>query len=46
VVVFMAALEVQMSDNSGAYCRARAKLPERLLQRLTLDTARGCEKAK
>jgi hypothetical protein len=45
VVVFMATLEIRMSDNSGAYCRARAKLPERLLERLTLDTARGCEKA-
>jgi len=45
VVVFMAALEIRMSDNSGAYCRARAKLPERLLARLTLDTARNCEKA-
>jgi hypothetical protein len=45
MVVFMAALEIRMSDNSGPYCRARAKLPERLLKRLTLDVAHGCEKA-
>jgi len=45
VVVFMAALEIRVSDNTGAYCRARAKLPESFLQRLTLDVARGCEKA-
>ena len=45
VVVFMAALEIRISDNTGAYCRARAKLPEPLLRRLTLDVARGCEKA-
>jgi len=43
VVVFMAALEIRISDNSGAYCRARAKLPETFLERLTLDVARGCE---
>jgi putative transposase len=45
IVVFMASLEIRMSDNSGPYCRARAKLSESLLQRLTLDVARGCEKA-
>ena len=45
VVAFMAALEIRISDNSGAYCRARAKLPEVVLQRLTWDVARRCEKA-
>jgi hypothetical protein len=45
IVVFMASLEIRMSDNSGPYCRARAKLSESLLQRMTLDVARGCEKA-
>jgi hypothetical protein len=45
VVVFMAALEIRISDNTGQYCRARAKLPESLLRRLTLELARGCEKA-
>lgn len=43
VVVFMAALGIRISDNTGAYCRARAKLPETFLERLTLDVARGCE---
>jgi hypothetical protein len=43
VVVFMAALEIRISDNTGAYCRARAKLPETFLEGLTLDVARGCE---
>jgi hypothetical protein len=31
------------AKNSGAYCRARAKLPEPVLRRLTLDVAQGCE---
>ncbi|MFV2070335.1 MAG: IS4 family transposase [Pirellulales bacterium] len=31
------------SSNTGAYCRARAKLPEQVLRRLTLDMASGCE---
>ena len=43
VVVFMAALEIRISDNTGAYCRARAKLPETFLQRMTWDVARGSE---
>ena len=33
------------SSNTGAYCRARAKLPEPVIRRLTLDMARGCETA-
>lgn len=33
------------AKNSGAYCRARAKLPEIVIERLTLDVAQGCEKA-
>jgi putative transposase len=45
VVVFMAALEIRVSDNTGPYCRARAKLPERLLRRLTLGVGHGCETA-
>ena len=43
VVVLMAALSKEISDNTGTYCRARAKLPERVLQRLTCDVATGCE---
>jgi len=33
------------SSNTGAYCRARARLPEAVIRRLTLDMARGCEAA-
>ncbi len=44
VVVLLVALGRQpCSTNTGAYCRARAKLPEQVLQRLTLDMAVGCE---
>ena len=31
------------SDNTGAYCRARAKLSERVLCRITYQAADGCE---
>jgi hypothetical protein len=31
------------SDDSGAYCRARAKLPAPILRRLTVQVADGCE---
>ncbi len=30
--------------NTGPYCRARAKLSQPVIQRLTLDVARGCER--
>lgn len=33
------------SDNTGAYCRARAKLPESALRRLVYQVADGCEDA-
>ncbi|HWB11303.1 MAG TPA: transposase [Pirellulales bacterium] len=33
------------SDNTGAYCRARAKLSEGVLHRLTYQVADGCEAA-
>lgn len=33
------------SGNTGAYCRARAKLPEPVIRRLTLHMAQGCEEA-
>jgi hypothetical protein len=33
------------AKNSGAYCRARAKLPEPVIRRLTLEVAEGCERA-
>ena len=31
------------SDDTGAYCRARAKLPPAILRQLTLQVADGCE---
>lgn len=43
VVVLMTALSRDCSDNTGAYCRARAKLPLAVLQRLTYQVADGSE---
>jgi hypothetical protein len=43
VVVLMAALSRDCSDNTGAYCRARARLPLAVVQRLTLEAADRCE---
>ncbi len=44
VVVLLVALGREpCSSHTGAYCRARAKLPERVLRRLTLQMATGCE---
>jgi hypothetical protein len=46
VLVLLVALERKPCDkNSGAYCRARAKLPEPVIRRLTLEVAEGCESA-
>lgn len=46
IVVLLVALgRKPPSSNTGAYCRARAKLPEVVIRRLTLDIARGCEAA-
>ena len=46
VVVLLIGLGRQpCSDNSGAYCKARAKLPEPVIQRLVYDVADGCERA-
>lgn len=46
VMVLLAALgHKPCSGNTGAYCRARAKLPEPVIRRLTLRMAQGCEKA-
>lgn len=33
------------SDDTGTYCRARAKLPEKVIRRLTCETADACEHA-
>ncbi len=43
VAVLMAALDRRVSDDTGTYCRARAKLPEVVLERLALQVADGCE---
>jgi len=43
VVVLMIALGRNCSDNSGAYCRARGRLPLMVIQILTLQTADNCE---
>ena len=45
VVVLYAALGREMvSDNTGAYCRARAKIPTVIIRRLALDVANTCER--
>jgi putative transposase len=44
VIVLLVALGKEpCSDNTGAYCRARAKLPAGIIRRLTSDIADGCE---
>lgn len=46
VIVLLVALgRPRCSDNTGAYCRARAKLSECVIRRLTYDVAEGCERA-
>lgn len=45
VAVLLVALERgPCSGNTGAYCRARAKLPETVLRRLAVEVADGCER--
>ena len=45
VAVLLVALERgPCSGNTGAYCRARGKLPETVLRRLTVEVADGCER--
>src|SRR4051812_6685893 len=40
VIVFLASLEREANPaDTAAYCRARAKLPDRVLERLTLDVS-------
>jgi len=46
VIVLLVALgRESCAKNSGAYCRARAKVPEAVIKDLTLGVARGCERA-
>jgi len=45
VIVLLVALERgSCSSNTGAYCRARSKLSETVIRRLTVDLAGGCER--
>ena len=45
VTVLLVALgRPRCSGNTGAYCRARAKLPENVLRRLTCDVAASCQR--
>lgn len=45
VVVLLVALERGLcSGNTGAFCRARAKLSEEVIRRLAVDVADGCER--
>ncbi len=45
VIVLLVALERgPCSSNTGAYCRARSKLSERVIRRLAVDLADGCER--
>jgi len=45
IIVLLVALgKDPCSDNTGAYCRARAKLPAAIIRRLTTDVADGCGK--
>ncbi len=44
IVLFVALGRKPCVNNSGGYCKARAKLPEKVIQRLTTRVAMGCEK--
>jgi putative transposase len=43
VVVLYVTLGRKPSDNTGAYCRARAKIPTTIVKRLALEVADHCE---
>ena len=45
VAVAMSAGRPSLCDNTGDYCRARGKLPERAIERLTVETAARLEAA-
>ncbi len=45
VVVLMAAMQRRASNDTAAYCRARARLPETVIERLATNLATGCEQA-
>jgi hypothetical protein len=43
IVLLVSLRQKPCSDNTGAYCRARAKLPEAAFRRLVYQVADGCE---
>ena len=43
VVLYVALGRTACSDNTGAYCRARAKIPTVIIRRLALQVADRCE---
>lgn len=46
VIVLLVALgQPRCSDNTGTYCKARAKLSERVIRRLAYGVADGCERS-
>jgi putative transposase len=46
VIVLLVALGREpCSKNTGAYCRARARLPEAVIERLAVEIGEGCESA-
>lgn len=45
VAVLLVALELgPCSTNTGAYCRARGKLSEKVVQQIAIDVGEGCER--
>lgn len=44
VVVLCVTLGREVSDNTGAYCRARAKIPTVIIRRLVVEVADRCER--
>jgi putative transposase len=45
IIVLLVSLNLEAcAKNSGAFCKARAKLSEKVIQRLTIDIADGCER--
>lgn len=45
IVLFVSLRREPPSGDTGAYCRARAKLPESVIRRLSCELADGCEQA-
>ncbi len=44
VAVLLVALKREpCSSNTGAYCRARGKLSEKVIRQITIDVGEGCE---